>query len=150
MAKPEGKRGSWFAKWKGEEYPCVHRCWTKGNWPRYLDPGMDDNPKWGPYVESLKLGHAILTEDELDEAGNPINRTGYVGLYRVENVEVRDKELHFEFKEWHLPSRSRGSVQAGDPAKCPCPALWSRSARMRKRWPCCAFLRLACFCTTPF
>ena len=99
MARPKGERGSWFAKWKGDDLPCVHRCWTKGTWPRYVDPGLTGSPKWEPFIEALKRGLAILTEDELDAAGMPVNRSGYVGLYRIENVEVCGNELRFDFTE---------------------------------------------------
>lgn len=99
MGKPKGERGSWFAEWRGEMLPCVHRCWTNGIWPHHCDPGVSDNPKWGPFIEALKLGRAILTEDHLDRSGHPVGRKGYVALYRVENVELRGNELHFDIKD---------------------------------------------------
>lgn len=99
MAKPRGERGSWFAEWKGEKLPCVHRCWTRGIWPHHCDPGVSDKPQWEPFINALKEGRAILTEDELDKEGVPINRNGYVALYRIENVTLRGNELHFDFTE---------------------------------------------------
>lgn len=99
MAKPRGERGNWFAMWQGESLPCVHICWTKGIWPHHCDPGVDDNPKWGPFIAALRHGRAILTDDRLDGAGVPNGRAGYIALYRIENVELRDNALHFDFKE---------------------------------------------------
>jgi hypothetical protein len=99
MAKPKGERGSWFAQWDGESVPCVHRRWTEGVWPHHCDPCVDDNPKWVPFIEALKLGRAILTEDNLDPSRIPVTRKAYVAIYRIENVEVSGGELHFDFRE---------------------------------------------------
>ena len=93
MPKPIGERGSWFAKWRGERLPCVHRCWTVGTWPHYADPEVEADGKWPPFIEALRDGKAILTDGTSDV------RTGYVGVYRIDNVEVRDGLLQFDFKE---------------------------------------------------
>lgn len=101
MARPKGLRGSWFAKWQGEELPCVHEYWARPAWPHHVDPGVDDNPKWGPFIEAIQRGkRVILTRDKLGPDGLPIwEREGYIALYRVENVEVRGAELHFDLVE---------------------------------------------------
>jgi len=99
MAKPKGLRGSWFAKWEGESLPCVHKHWMERL--HYKDAGMTDDPKWGPFVQAIRDGQkVILTDDKLDANGLPTgDRNNYIGLFRVENVEVRDNELHFDFVE---------------------------------------------------
>jgi len=103
MAKPVGIRGSWFANWRGEEVPCVHKHWTKMQSGRmsYLDPGVSSDPKWPPFIEAIKrTKKVILTDDAVDEGGIPgFKRTGYIGLYRVENVDVKDQELSFDYIE---------------------------------------------------
>ena len=99
MTQPKGERGSWFAQWAGERLPCVHRRWTNGIWPHHCDPGVNDNPKWGPFVEALKRGRVILTDDNLDPGGIPVSRKGYVALWRIDNVELLGTELHFDLRE---------------------------------------------------
>lgn len=102
MARPVGSRGSWFAVWQGESLPCVHKCWFKvsGKQPHYLDPGVTDDPKWAPFVQAIaEKKRVLLTDDELDALGSPVNRIGYIGLYRVDNVSFSSTELQFDFVE---------------------------------------------------
>lgn len=99
MARPKGARGSWFATWRGEEIPCVHKCWTVGTWPIYRDPFVNENPRWNPFIEGLRNGQAILTEDELDAAGMPLSRKGYLSLWKIGPATVSDGVLEFEFLE---------------------------------------------------
>lgn len=65
----------------------------------YLDPFVGQDPKWGPFIEAIRLGTVILTRDELDADGQPIRRTSYVASYRVQNVQVIGSNLVFEFVE---------------------------------------------------
>ena len=99
MPKPKGQRGSWFATWKGDSLPCVHRHWTKGIWPHHRDPLVNDDSKWPPFIAAIKKGRrVILTEDKPTSDGAPTgDRAGYVGVFEVTNVEVRGSELHFDF-----------------------------------------------------
>lgn len=101
MAKPFGQRGSWFANWNGENLPCVHKHWTKGIWPHHNDPGVTDDVKWIPFIESIKNGErVILTDDHVTDDGQLSgSRKGYIALWRVANVERRGNELHFDFVE---------------------------------------------------
>jgi hypothetical protein len=101
MSKPMGKRGSWFADWKGESLPCVHQCWVESPGQKrmtYCDPGLSDDPKWSPFVATLQAGgKAILTEDSLRQDGFPADRLGYVALYEIANVSTATGELRFDF-----------------------------------------------------
>jgi hypothetical protein len=101
MAKPKGTRGSWFALWEGEQIPCVHEHWTKGIWPHHVDAGVSSDAKWEPFIKAIREGQkVILTDDKLDENGLPNGaRNSYKGLFRVEKVEVRNNELHFDIVE---------------------------------------------------
>lgn len=101
MTKPKGIRGSWFATWKGERIPCVHEHWTRGIWPHHLDAGVDGSSKWEPFIRAIVDGKkVILTDDKLGPDGEPSgDRNSYIALYRVENVELRGNELHFDFVE---------------------------------------------------
>lgn len=101
MARPKGKRGTWFAEWNGESLPCVHDYWSKGIWPSYCDPHVDENSNWGPFIEAIKSGKkVILTNDVPDADGNPSgNRKDYIALFTVENVRVDGGKLKFDFVE---------------------------------------------------
>ncbi|WP_374598825.1 hypothetical protein [Brevundimonas sp.] len=101
MAKPAGQRGSWFAIWKGQSLPCVHACWCRTSKVKmtYVDPYVGIDPKWGPFIEAIRLGTVILTNDDLGADGQPVRRTSYVASYRVQNVQVIGSNLAFEFVE---------------------------------------------------
>src|SRR3546814_11835497 len=76
MRKPKGRQGSWLAEWDGEQLPCVHKRWTKGTWPEYVDPGVDDRPEWVPFVTALSDGKkALLTTRDIPEDGEPWRRS---------------------------------------------------------------------------
>src|SRR3546814_13205938 len=87
MRKPKGRQGSWLAEWDGEQLPCVHKRWTKGTWPEYVDPGVDDRPEWVPFVTALSDGKkALLTTSDIPEDGEPWRRSGYVAVYAIDEV----------------------------------------------------------------
>jgi hypothetical protein len=95
MTIPEGQRGSWFAVWKGELLPCIHKHWVQRQ--HYADPDVSDDPRWLAIVTALQeKGKAILTDDELGANGHPVKRKGYIGVYKVANVVVRDHTLHLD------------------------------------------------------
>ncbi|SJM61917.1 hypothetical protein FM111_08580 [Brevundimonas diminuta 3F5N] len=102
MAKPVGRRGSWFADWKGESLPCVHECWCrpgKGTLS-YLDPHVGDDPKWSPFIAAIRSGEkVILTRDELGADGQPFRRLSYIATYGVKDVQVEGTNLAFQFVE---------------------------------------------------
>lgn len=43
----KGRQGSWFAEWQGELIPCIHKRWTEGHWPHFIDPGYVGRAEWG-------------------------------------------------------------------------------------------------------
>lgn len=109
LAKPEGHRGDWFAKWKGENLPCVHEVYyvnRKGEKPYYEDTGVGGNPRWRPFIAAIKsLKRVVLTSDHLGDHNVPTDRKAYVAIYRVDNVVHEGSVLTFDFVE-RLPDRS--------------------------------------------
>ena len=98
MLKPKGHQGSWFADWNGEHLPCVHERWTKGTWPEYVDPGVDDRPEWTSFVAALRNGKkALLTTSDIPEDGGPWRRSGYTAVYAIDDVRIEGNELRFKF-----------------------------------------------------
>ena len=98
MRKPKGQMGSWFAIWNGEKFPCVHERWTRGTWPEYVDPEVDDQPEWAPFIAALQEGHkALLTTSEIPPDGGAWHRTGYIALYEIEGVRREGDVLRFKF-----------------------------------------------------
>ena len=96
MLRPKGQQGSWFAKWEGEDLPCVHRHWTKRCWPAYLDPNVDDRPEWPHFIEALATGgKAILTTSHIE--GNKWRRANYVAVWEIADVVAENGELRFTF-----------------------------------------------------
>src|SRR3546814_6943865 len=90
MRKPKGRQGSWLAEWDGEQLPCVHKRWTKGTWPEYVDPGVDDRPEWVPFVTALSDGKkALLTTSDIPEDGEPWRRSGYVARSEEQTSELQ-------------------------------------------------------------
>jgi hypothetical protein len=93
-----GRRGSWFAKIEGKQIPCVHAHWKTDH--NYNDPGYrQTGAKWPDFIgalETLKL--AALTSD-IRPHGNTFRRTGYIALYKIDNVRIEGENLRFEFIE---------------------------------------------------
>jgi hypothetical protein len=92
MAKPHGKRGSWFADWRGETLPCVHQFWWKngGYHDIYARPGVR---KFEELVEAIK--RVILTKDETPDGGHSFQRLDYICIFEVEDVQFDDGGLRF-------------------------------------------------------
>jgi hypothetical protein len=98
MRKPKGRQGSWFAEWDGEQLPCVHRHWTDGRWPYYLDPNFDERPEWPAFVNALRGGgKAILTTSKIPRDGGSWQRDRYVAVWTVDEVVTEGRELRFKF-----------------------------------------------------
>ncbi len=99
--KAIGERGSWFAKVDGERLPCVHQYWVKGL--HHCDPGFGSGERqWDELFRSIvELKRVILTKDEPIAApdrksGFLFNRTGYIAVYSVANIEADDRGLRFD------------------------------------------------------
>jgi hypothetical protein len=98
-AKIQGQRGSWFATAGGELLPCVHSHWFKNGW--YADPGVrPGEAQWDGFIAAIKTGKkVILTTDNVSEDDKAFERTGYVAIFRVDDVVVSDGVLKFKFVE---------------------------------------------------
>ena len=91
--KPKGHSGSWFAKWDGASYPCVHNHWHRGE--EYDDPGVQltIQPKWRRFLASIENERKVIeTIDKVpdDWLYGRWRRSGYTGLWQVDNVRVED------------------------------------------------------------
>jgi hypothetical protein len=88
----------------GERLPCVHAHWVSGK--VHLDPNYDPaDPKFLELAESIEAGQkVILTRDTVVEndhkrSGIGFVRTGYIAVFRVEDVIANDNGLRFELTE---------------------------------------------------
>lgn len=98
MKVPKGHSGSWFAEWEGEKLPCVHQHWTKGCWPKYVDPGLDDRSEWRGFIEALKTKKkVILTTSHPPDENGIRRRKSYVAIYEIDNVQTDGGQLTFDF-----------------------------------------------------
>ena len=92
--KASGARGSWFAKVDGESLPCVHQHWISGS--KHCDPEVASDGKWPEFIEAIQTGKkVIVTKDDI----TTWQRTGYVAVFRVDNVVVDDAGLRFDLVE---------------------------------------------------
>lgn len=74
----------------------MHVHWAKGRPTRYVDPGVSDDPHWPPFIQAIRSTKVvILTQDKVVDGS--FTRTGYVGLFAVDDVEVDANELRFTF-----------------------------------------------------
>ena len=97
--KVSGARGSWFAKVDGQTLPCVHKYWW--NKTGYYDPNAKvGDRKFEELVAAITKGkRVILTADTVLNKGEGFDRTGYIAIYEVDNVEFDANGLRFEFKK---------------------------------------------------
>lgn len=99
MMTPIGRPGDWYAKWGDENIPCIHRYFLKGmHYCAPVDTRPGQGSKWERYVEEIRKGRVVLTRSSLLPNGN-FKRDGYIALYKVANVEVKDGHLHFDLKD---------------------------------------------------
>jgi hypothetical protein len=98
-AKAIGERGSWFASVDGERLPCVHHYWIKGT--HHCAPRVSQNSKKDvELVRAIRANHkVIVTTDRVIDEGLGFERTGYVAVFAVENVNWKGGELSFDLKE---------------------------------------------------
>lgn len=109
LSKAFGQRGSWFATVDGDRLPCVHQYWVKGllhhDRFRRHDGRDGEGEKIRELVDAIQAGkRVVLTSDEpqLDAAGEVrgFKRTGYIAVYRVEDVTYSASEgLRFRLAE---------------------------------------------------
>ncbi len=99
--KAVGHHGSWFAVVGGESLPCVHDYWWVAG-ALYNDTGLQPIQKANDLVDAImKKKRVILTKDKptLDPDGKlaAFERTGYVAIYSVDEVEFDAAGLRFKF-----------------------------------------------------
>ena len=97
--KATGERGSWFATINGERLPCVHQYWIKGIHHRALRVSQH-SARDMELVRAVRAGkRVIVTTDNVVDDGIGFERTGYVALFRVDNVDHKGGELTFDLVE---------------------------------------------------
>ena len=95
-SKAIGRRGDWFATVDGETLPCVHQFWMHGT--HYDDPHANPGePIWDRLIEGIRTTRkVILTNDKAKTfAGLGFERTGYIAVFEVDDIEVEGTHLRF-------------------------------------------------------
>ena len=86
-----GQQGSWFARYKGVQYPCVHNRYMNWKVQRYCDADPDQRIP-SAYVEAIiSRGRVLVTESNPDGS-----RHHYKGLLEVGNVQWENGTLSFD------------------------------------------------------
>lgn len=108
MKKPIGSQGSWFARFEGVEFPCVHRHWYEPG--KYHDPHVRPGTRqWDKYVARIRdLGYVILTNDIVPDntEDGTFKRTSYIAIFEATDVRLEGADLTFsmlrriEFADW--------------------------------------------------
>ena len=97
--KVKGERGSWFANVNGERLPCVHQYWITGTQHRSFRT-IQNGAKDLALVKAIReLKKVVVTTDIVFDEGCEFERTGYVGVFAVDNVDWRRGELVFDLVE---------------------------------------------------
>src|SRR5687767_5695554 len=93
--KAHGHRGSWFADVNGEHLPCVHAHWWKGS--GYHDPyARPGDAKFEKLLQGIReTGRGVVTKDDVSDGGRTFKRTGYVGVFKIEDPQLDDDGLRF-------------------------------------------------------
>lgn len=96
--KAIGERGSWFALIDGERLPCVHRHWVTGT--HHCDPNVGHDVKWTELIEAIsELKRVVLTSDHVSSDEKSFVRTGYIAVFRIDNLSNVDGNLEFDLVE---------------------------------------------------
>lgn len=90
MSKPVGQQGSWYARWDGEDIPCIHNHPTLLSKMHYKAPIWDSPERHHRYFEDIqRLGKVILTRSRLGDNEHYI-RESYIALFRVANLQLTE------------------------------------------------------------
>ena len=94
--KAVGRRGSWFAEVNGESLPCVHEYWVRQGC-YYHDPNaVPGERKWDELIAAIQTKkRVILTKDKVYDGGNRFERSGYVAVFEVDDLEIDGRNLRF-------------------------------------------------------
>jgi hypothetical protein len=90
---PRGMRGSWFAEWQGQRYPCVHKRYRTGDRSQwYEDPSaMPGSPKWDELIGAISETKRVIETDDVvrdDDIHRTKKRTGYIGLWEIGEITI--------------------------------------------------------------
>jgi hypothetical protein len=103
-AKALGERGSWFARVNGERLPCVHKHWVRGT--THVDPNYDPtDPKFMELLDAIQREkRVVLTTDNAiahpeKKSGIGFERTGYIAVFKVDDVSTGPDGLRFELRD---------------------------------------------------
>lgn len=79
--------------------PCAHDHWYKKG--EYHDPNAYRTPtkkKWDDLIAAIREQKlVILTKDKVIDELSSFDRTGYIGIFEVENVTVTGNDLRYQF-----------------------------------------------------
>ncbi len=102
----KGSRGSWFATVDGNSYPCIHLRWLNGQTRHYRDEGYYDYDKWPAFREAIETDKIVILtsgtvtgKDGRTKEGLNIERTGYIAMWRIENVMVNGEIFELDLIE---------------------------------------------------
>jgi hypothetical protein len=114
VVKIKGSQGSWeatvsYPDKRKEVLACVHKhFWKVGpSGPCYDDPWTPELRKTSKFANHVELirttQRLILTTDDVDESKRRgegyFRRTGYIGIYTIEDFVVDDSGMRFRFLE---------------------------------------------------
>ena len=99
MTRAIGERGSWFASVEGERLPCVHKYWIRGTKHRAMRVSQHSSKDMELVRAIHQLKRVIVTTDKVFGEGEGFERTGYVAVYRVDNVHHKGGDLTFDLVE---------------------------------------------------
>ena len=141
-SKPIGRRGSWFATYRGRSFPCVHAHWRRGD--QYHDPHeITDHREWAVFVRAIRTGRKVIeTVDAVpdDVVFGTWERKGYVALWEVDDIRVEPNpaipdRAHLRCRYVRLIARFAGPGRAprGGGAPRARARSTSRAGRPRRR-----------------
>jgi hypothetical protein len=84
--------------------PCVHRYWVKG--AVHFDPGyVLGDPQWDELVTAIRNDKRVILTSDMErpapekKSGVAFDRTGYIAVFEVGDVEANDEGLRFVLKK---------------------------------------------------
>lgn len=94
LYKAVGRRGSWFAEANGELLPCFHKYWLKGLLHHSKRGG--GSVKHRGLIDAISADpRVIVTTDRVAGDGDGFERTGYVAIYEIADIDADDDEIRF-------------------------------------------------------
>jgi hypothetical protein len=87
-----GHQGSWFAKWQGQELPCIHEDCVVWNELRYhhSHPRYNSGEQTARYIETLKTVKRVILTKSPEDADGARHRERYLGVFDIDNARLED------------------------------------------------------------